>query len=75
MNFDIELNSQETNDVYEIQVTENYEGDKWHVVVFEVNQRMKSDLDLEFNHFDTKGVDTPAAMIEYLRELGNFPKE
>jgi hypothetical protein len=75
MNFDIELNSQETNDVYEIQVTENYEGDKWHVVVFEVNQRMKSDLDLEFNHFDTKGFDTPAAMIEYLRELGNFPKE
>ena len=75
MNFDIELNSQETSDVYQIQVTENYEGGKWHVVVFEVNQRMESDLDLEFNHFDTRGFDTPNEVFEYLRELGNFPKE
>ena len=68
MNFDIKIYSQDTSDVYQIEVTENYEGDKWHVVVFEID-------DLDFNHFDTRGFDTPAAMLEYLRELGNFPKE
>tara|TARA_E500000081_G_scaffold79920_1_gene81385 strand:+ start:543 stop:773 length:231 start_codon:yes stop_codon:yes gene_type:complete len=76
MNFDIKIYSQDTSDVYKmdgrpvwnIEVTENYEGDKWHVVVFEID-------DLDFNHFDTRGFDTPNEVFEYLRELGNFPKE
>ncbi len=68
MNFDIKIYSHDTSDVYKIEVTENYEGDKWHVVVFEID-------DLDFNHFDTRGFDTPNEVFEYLRELGNFPKE
>lgn len=68
MNFDIKIYSQDTSDVYQIEVTENYEGDKWHVVVFEIDGT-------DFIHFDTRGFDTPNEVFEYLRELGNFPNE
>lgn len=41
-----------------LQVTEDYEGDKYHVVVME-----------ESEHYDTLGFDTGDQLLKYIREL------
>ena len=48
---------------YTVEVTENYEDDKYHVVVYEVMKNAPGE------HKDTRGVDTTQELFEYLREI------
>ena len=47
---------------YHVEITENYEGDKWHVVVYEEG-------DFPYQHFDTQGFKTAKQVINYLKDL------
>lgn len=47
-----------------IQVTEDYEGDRFHVVAFEPTTD-----DCPAEHYATRGFETPAQVFEYLRQL------
>ena len=49
-----------------IYVTENYEGDKYHVVVFEAAVE-----GWPAEHYDTRGFETPTEIFEYLRMLSS----
>ena len=72
MNFDITLIDQKDNSVgYRIEVTENYEGDKWHAAVFFVDKEPEGMCDADF--YDSRGFDTPEKLFDYLSDLGNFP--
>ena len=61
LRFDIHIQSLTTPIAsYTVEVTENYEDDKYHVVV------MKNAPN---EHMDTKGLDTAQELFEYLREI------
>jgi|TARA_R100000322_G_C5324981_1_gene161589 hypothetical protein len=45
-----------------VEVTENYEGDKWHVVLFD-NRHTPA------THEDTQGLNSPAEIFKYLRKV------
>ena len=63
MNFTIEIITKPTGETsYSIEVTEDYEGDKWHVVVYESNT-------LPYEHYETIGFNTEKEVFEYIREL------
>ena len=47
-----------------LEVTENYEGDKWHVVLFDNRHTPPT-------HEDTQGLNSPAEIFEYLRKVEN----
>ena len=47
-----------------LEVTENYEGDKWHVVLFDNRHTPPK-------HEDTAGLNGPAEIFEYLRKVEN----
>lgn len=65
MNFTIEIITKPTGETsYSIEVTEDYEGDKWHVVVYESNT-------LPYEHYETIGFNTEKEVFEYIRELQN----
>jgi hypothetical protein len=65
MNFTIEIITKPTGETsYSIEVTEDYEGDKWHVVVYESNT-------LPYEHYETIGFNTEREVFEYIRELQN----
>jgi len=62
--FDIHIQSlTPPNTPYTIQVTENYEDDKYHVEIFEVLE------DPPAEHIDTKGFDTEREVFEYLKQV------
>ena len=64
LRFDIHIQSLTTPIAsYTVEVTENYEDDKYHVVVYEVMKNAPSE------HMDTKGLDTAQELFEYLREI------
>ena len=70
MNFDITLVDQKDNSVeYRIEVTENYEGDKWHAAVFTVHNEH------EDNFFEARGFDIPDKLFGYVHDLANLPFE
>ena len=70
MHFDITLTDQKDNNIgYKIEVTKNYEGDKWHAAVFTVH--IHDEHEDEF--FEARGFDTPEKLFDYLSDLGNFP--
>lgn len=59
--FDIDIASSVTGkNKFYLEVTENYEGDKWHVAVYEKPS---------FQHHETKGFETMDEFINYLRQL------
>ena len=65
MNFTIVIITKPTGETsYSIEVTEDYEGDKWHVVVYESNT-------LPYEHYETIGFNTEKEVFEYIRELQN----
>ena len=65
MNFTIEIITKPTGETsYSIEVTEDYEGDKWHVVVYESST-------LPYEHYETIGFNTEKEVFEYIRELQN----
>jgi len=57
--FDINLLTYDS-DSYQVQVTENYEGDKYHCTLFDLNTN---------EHLDTQGFKTEKEIFEYLRKL------
>lgn len=63
MNFTIEIITKPTGETsYSIEVTEDYEGDKWHVVVYESST-------VPYEHYETIGFNTEKEVFEYIREL------
>ena len=65
MNFTIEIITKPTGETsYSIEVTEDYEGDKWHVVVYESST-------VPYEHYETIGFNTEKEVFEYIRELQN----
>jgi hypothetical protein len=50
--------------LYRIEVTENYESDKFHCVVFDSSI-------LQEEHIDTKGFETEKEVFEFVRGLQN----
>ena len=65
MNFTIEIITKPTGETsYSIEVTEDYEGDKWHVVVYESST-------VPYEHYETIGFNTEREVFEYIRELQN----
>ena len=70
MEFEIEFYENNDKKKHRImRVTENYEGYRWHADIYYY------DDNYEIITQASTGFDTPAGVIEYLRELGNFPKE
>ena len=63
MNFTIEIITKPTGETsYSIEVTEDCEGDKWHVVVYESST-------VPYEHYETIGFNTEKEVFEYIREL------
>ena len=63
MNLTINLTTEPTGQYhYEIDITENYEGDKWHVVVYEKDT-------LPYEHYETKGFNSEKEIFDYIRKL------
>mgnify|MGYP001213646235 CR=1 FL=1 len=50
--------------LYRIEVTENYEGDKFHCVVFDSSV-------LKEEHIETQGFETEKEVFEFVRGLHN----
>jgi hypothetical protein len=63
MNLDLYLKDTDNNE-YKIEITENYENDKFHVVVFETDQTPNE-------HYETLGFDTEKQVYNYLQKLQN----
>ena len=63
MNLDLYLKDTDNNE-YKIEITENYENDKFHVVVFETDQTPNE-------HYETVGFDTEKQVYNYLQKLQN----
>jgi|TARA_R110000796_G_scaffold81551_1_gene179569 hypothetical protein len=63
--FNLDLNLRDLdNKEYLIEITENYEDDKFHVVVFETEQTPNE-------HYATLGFDTEKQVYDYLKKLQN----
>ena len=63
MNLTINLTTEPTGQYhYEIDITENYEGDKWHVVVYEKDT-------LPYEHYETIGFNSEKKIFDYIRKL------
>jgi hypothetical protein len=54
--FDIQLPLTKDKEKIRLEVTENYEDDKFHVVVF-----------IDGEHWDTVGLNTGNELLEYIR--------
>tara|TARA_R100001224_G_C3968491_1_gene131648 strand:+ start:255 stop:449 length:195 start_codon:yes stop_codon:yes gene_type:complete len=52
-----------TSNQFEIHLTENYEGDKYHVVVYEPS------ASTPLPHYETIGFNTAKQVFEYIKEL------
>lgn len=50
---------------YHVEITKDYEGSKWHVVVFE-------ETDFPYEHCDTQGFETKRQVKDYLKNLEVF---
>ena len=61
--FDIDLHSKQGR-IFRIEVTENYEGDKYHINVFEKDES-------SYDHYQTLGFDNEKGLFNYLRVLEN----
>tara|TARA_R110000851_G_scaffold321049_1_gene486225 strand:- start:51 stop:293 length:243 start_codon:yes stop_codon:yes gene_type:complete len=66
LSFDINLTNKE-NQMYRIEITENYENDKFHVVVFETDDSPYPD-----EHYTTLGFKTEKQVFVYLKQLQNL---
>ena len=64
LSFDINLTNKE-NQMYRIEITENYENNKFHVVVFETDQTPNE-------HYETLGFKTEKQVFVYLKQLQNL---
>ncbi len=65
MKFYIQINNFSKNVFWEIEITENYEGDKWHAEIMEIDGT-------DYHYSGSKGFDTEKQVFDYMRELENF---
>tara|TARA_X000001388_G_scaffold69315_1_gene57764 strand:+ start:562 stop:765 length:204 start_codon:yes stop_codon:yes gene_type:complete len=63
-NLDLKIFNSNYDQEYSIEITENYEDDKFHVVVFETDQTPNE-------HYETVGFDTEKQVYDYLKQLQN----
>jgi hypothetical protein len=63
-NLDLNIFNSNYDQEYSIEITENYEDDKFHVVVFETDQTPNE-------HYETVGFDTEKQVYDYLKQLQN----
>ena len=69
MNLTINVSTYPTGEYnFEIDVIENYESDKYHVVVYE---REDTEHNTNYNHHETVGLDTWGQLYKYLKDLTN----
>ena len=70
---DIHFSSDETN--YKAEVTEDYEGDKFHVVVFETehlnSDKVLDQLRVQYDHYDTQGFDSIEKVYDYIKSIAS----
>ena len=65
MNFTIDITTIPTGETsFTVEITEDCEGDKWHVVVYESNT-------VPYEHYETIGFNTEKEIFDYLKELQN----
>ena len=65
LTFDISISEdKKPNTNFHIEITENYEGDKWHVVAYETQKVGKV-----FEHYETLGLETIQEIFNYLIKL------
>ena len=60
---DVYLYTGSSEKSYHIEITENYEGDKFHVVIFDGKS------DLPHDHLETIGLNNEKEVFDYLRKL------
>ena len=66
LSFDMHLYSPRAEgENYTVQVTEDYEGDKYHVVIFERFGVGNPPSE----HFDTKGFDDEESLFAFLKDM------
>tara|TARA_X000001388_G_scaffold41442_1_gene29172 strand:- start:215 stop:421 length:207 start_codon:yes stop_codon:yes gene_type:complete len=53
-----------SKELYRVEVTEDYEGDRYHCVVFDSSV-------LQEEHIDTKGFETEKQVFDFIRQLKN----
>ena len=74
---DIHFSSDDNKTNYKAEVTENYEGDKFHVVVFVTDflnlnsDKVLDQLRVQYDHFDTKGFDSIEKVYDYIKSIAS----
>ena len=64
LSFNITLQTEPTGqNEFDLEITENYEGDKWHVAVF-IRLAEKN-----YEHWETVGLDTITELFNYIRQI------
>ena len=63
-NLDLNIFNSNYDQEYKVEITENYESDRFHVVVYETDQTPNE-------HYETKGFDTEKQVFNYLKKLQN----
>jgi len=61
---DLKIFNSNHQEEYKVEITENYESDRFHVVVYETDQTPNE-------HYETKGFDTEKQVYDYLKQLQN----
>ena len=65
LSFDMHLYSPRAEgENYTVQVTEDYEGDKYHVVIFEQDSWTR-----QSEHSDTKGFNDEESLFAFLKDM------
>lgn len=72
---DIHFSSDDNKTNYKAEVTENYEGDKFHVVVFETehlnSDKVLDQLRVQYDHYDTQGFDSIEKVYDYIKSIAS----
>ena len=56
---------------FSFEITENYEEDKWHIVIYEKNKSLPKSSFIEesaYEHIDTVGVKTEKEVFDLIRQ-------
>jgi len=63
-NLDLNIFNSNYDQEYKVEITENYESDRFHVVVYETDQTPNE-------HYETVGFNTEKQVFNYLKKLQN----
>ena len=63
-NLDLNIFNSNYDQEYKVEITENYESDRFHVVVYETDQTPNE-------HYETLGFNTEKQVFNYLKKLQN----